>query len=96
MEFDKQTEKKLRDELLKSFHFIENPNTRTPKHHELASIALGVFESIKKDNRPNNDMLLNRFANEFYQHLRPSKHMTTNDISQYIIDFLDSKETDLT
>ena len=37
------------------------------------------------------NMLLNRFANEFYQHLRPSKLMTTNDIAQFIIDFLDKK-----
>lgn len=34
------------------------------------------------------EMLLNRFAVEFYQHLRPSKLMTTNDIAQFIIDYL--------
>lgn len=54
----------------------------------------GVHESIRKARRLRDDMLLNRFANEFYQHLRPSKHMTTNDIAQFIIDFLDNKETD--
>lgn len=53
-------------------------------------------ENANKPNRLSDDMLLNRFANDFYQHLRPSKHMTTNDIAQYIIDFLDNKETDLT
>lgn len=45
----------------------------------------------EKVNKRRDDMLLNRFANEFYQHLRPSKLMTTNDIAQFIIDFLDKK-----
>jgi hypothetical protein len=34
------------------------------------------------------DDLLNNFAVDFYYHLRPSKLMTTNDIAQYIIDWI--------
>ena len=60
------------------------------------SYKKALEDNANKPNRLRDDMLLNRFANEFYQHLRPSKHMTTNDIAQFIIDFLDSKETDLT
>jgi hypothetical protein len=33
------------------------------------------------------ELLLNRFAVDFYRHLRPSKLMTTNDIAQFIIDW---------
>jgi hypothetical protein len=33
------------------------------------------------------EMLLNRFAVDFYNQLRPSKLMTTNDIAQFIIDW---------
>lgn len=38
------------------------------------------------------DMLLNQFANDFYWHLRPSKLMTTNDIAQFIIDWLNEND----
>jgi hypothetical protein len=34
------------------------------------------------------EMMLNRFAVDFYYHLRPSKLMTTNDIAQYIMDWM--------
>jgi len=37
------------------------------------------------------EMLLNRFAVDFYRHLRPSKLMTTNDIAQYIMDWSNKK-----
>lgn len=40
---------------------------------------------IKKDET---EMLLNKFAVDLYQHLRPSKLMTTNDIAQFIIDWI--------
>lgn len=44
---------------------------------------------IKKDET---EMLLNKFAIDLYQHLRPSKLMTTNDIAQFIIDWLNENK----
>lgn len=43
---------------------------------------------IKNTVKDEKEMLLNYFAVEFYQHLRPSKLMTTNDIAQFVTDFL--------
>lgn len=48
-----------------------------------------TFNIIKKDKT---EMLLNQFAVDFYMHLRPSKLMTTNDIAQFIIDWLNENK----
>lgn len=43
---------------------------------------------IKNTVKDEKEILLNSFAVEFYRHLRPSKLMTTNDIAQFVTDFL--------
>lgn len=43
---------------------------------------------IKNTVKDEKEILLNSFGVEFYRHLRPTKLMTTNDIAQFVTDFL--------
>jgi hypothetical protein len=56
----------------------QNGNGQPPKGGK-PQMILGANES--------EEMLLNKFAVDFYYYLRPSKLMTTNDIAQFTIDW---------
>jgi len=64
--------------------------TFNPNHHlGLGDIRLtqGQIDELEEQAKEMEEMLLNRFAVDFYNHLRPNKLMTTNDIAQFIIDW---------
>ncbi len=43
-----------------------------------------------KSKTDNFEMVLNRFAIDLYYHLRPNKLMTTNDIADYVKNYIDT------
>lgn len=72
----------MEDKVFNGFNNGRDKSDKVGREHPQAKMPINI---IKKDET---EMLLNQFAVDFYRHLRPSKLMTTNDIAQFVTDFL--------
>ena len=46
------------------------------------------IKAIVSNQKNEMELILNKFANDFYIHLSPNKLMTSNDISKYITEWM--------